>query len=438
MNWLYEGMGDVFRVINPWTRSRQIYVHGKRGWRQLLAGLSPQTRMLLLTSFFWNLPLAMTEPYKSLYLTKLGLDAFHLGGVNGLMMGLKAAGVILGGWLGIRFGHKRTLIWGDFLSWVVSTAVLALVTKPIHVVIWACLMATNAAVAASYQNLVLKGTPAESRTGAYGFMNFAGVLPMLFLPFITSLLLNRYDFVLTMRILFGIETLSIATGILLRRRRLPDEASEAMPEASQLAERLVGIAKSVAAAPGSLVIIAFWTLSNIAGNLWAVYFSLYAVDKLAWPAADLGYYSQISSAAFVLASLYWIPRFRAQAARQKLNLFLVNLGGLLPALLLFAGPGWRNVVALNISTGLIAALNGALTGAMLASVLPESELALAFSLCFALMQLLLGAAFPMAGALFKDNMGSFAWSALALNLGQAALAFSLWRQNRPGPSALTA
>jgi hypothetical protein len=87
------------------------------------------------------------------------------------------------------------------------------------------------------------------------------------------------------------------------------------------------------------------------------------------------------------------------------------------------------MLGINLIGGLGAALNAALTAAVMISILPQNNLALAFSLCVALMQLVLGASFPAVGALFRDNMFAFAWTIVILNLVQLALVFSLWRRS---------
>lgn len=426
MNWLY----DIFSLVNPWTHLQQLYHETRSGWRRLLTGSSPQARVLLLTGFFWTVPAALTEPFKSIYLTKLGLDAFDLGGVSGLDMGLRSLGVLAGGWLGMRFGHKRTLLWGDFISWVVSSVVLALATHPAHIILWACLMAVNSVVSASFQQLLLSKTPLQARSRAYGFLNLSAVLPGVALPFVASLLLKHFDIVSTMRSLLLFQAAVMGLGIYVRWRYVDDDHL-VKAKKKALADRLAAIVKHAAQSPGSARILAFWILANIAGNYWRVYFSIYAVKKLEWSEASLGYYSQLGAFFFVASSLFWLPRLKA--VHERRNLFIINALSLLPPLILFLGPGTPQAWLLTLCGGLFAAVNAALTGAVMASILPQDELALAFSLVIALMQLLLGLSFPAAGALFRDHMEAFAVSAVTLNFGQAALAFSLWRTKKPRP-----
>lgn len=404
-------------------------MHGRRGWRQLLAHLSPGTRFLLLTNFFWTGPLALTEPFKSIYLTKLGLDRLALGSVSGLDMGLRAAGVLVGGWLGTRFGHKRTLLAGDALSWVISTSILAVATKPIHIIVWACLMSTNSVVAASYQQLMLKGTPRDARVGAYGFQNMTFVLPGFLLPFVSSMLLARYDFILTMRALLAFQAMSMTFGIYLRSKHLVADHDNNRADSPPLRQRLAGIFSAIRQAPGSGTIFMIWLLANMGGNFWRVYFSLYAVDKLGCPEAHLGYYTQLGATCFIGASLLWLPRFSSQT--QKKSFFWINVASLSAPALLFAGRGIFPMATASIAGGVFAAIQGAILASLLASVLPENEMALAYALCIATLQIILGASFPLAGVLFQRHLMAFAVSALSLNALQAVLAYGLWKRSVP-------
>jgi hypothetical protein len=425
VNWIFETADNIFGLLNPWNRGRQIYVYSRKGWRKLLSGLSPETRFLLLSAFFWFTPMALTEPYKSLYLTKLGLDSFALGRVNGLDMGLRSLGLVLGGWLGLRFGHKRTLQAGDLISWVLSSLVLALATKPSHVVLWAVLMSTNSLVAASYQHLVLKGTPKDSRVGAYGFINLSVVLPMLLLPWISSWLLGHYDFVMTMRALFILQSLSMAGGVLLRGLRLQPDHPQAGAQREPLLPRAREVLGSIFKAPHCGLILGVWVASNIAANLWRVYFSLYAVEQFGCPEASLGYYSQAGSLVFVVASLFLLPRL--SVGQRKRAFWMANAASLVPAFLLFSGRGAWPMALVSTSAGAVGALQGAMMASLLAGLLPESELALAFALCQGGLQVLIGASFPLAGALFQGHLLFFAFSNLTLCAVDALLAYGLWK-----------
>jgi hypothetical protein len=236
--------------------------------------------------------------------------------------------------------------------------------------------------------------------------------------------MQRMELVPAMRALLVVQAFCMGAGIWLRQRRLSPEPPE-QEQKGPLADRLAGIVRDVARTPGALRILAFWILANIAGNFWRVYFSLFAVQKMGWSEASLGGYSQLGAAAFVAVSLYWLPRLRPE--HRDRDLFWVNLFSMLPPLLLLAGPGLAVALSLNISGGVLAALNAALTAAVLSSLLPQNELALSFSLGFALMQLLCAASFPAVGAWFRDDMGGFAVCCLILNAAQAALAYSLFR-----------
>ncbi len=414
-------------LVNPLTLFRGVYLRGLRGWRSLLRAPSPGARIFLLSSFFWAVPMALTEPFKQVYLIRLGFNNLQLGGLNGLDMGLKIVGVLAGAWLGMRFGYRRVLVLGDLVSWVISTLILAVATEPWHVVVWAVLMSSNGLVSASVQHLILDGTRQERRAATFALFNVIGVIPTVLLPFIASLVLKRFEFMDAMRVLWVLQALSIALGIFLRWRRLPLDVPKRSTDFSisdslrEVRLALQGVWSSTHAG----LILALFVFANLSGNLWRVYFSVYAVQSAGLKEEHLGSLAQIGSLAFVVATLGLLPRL---GSRGQLRAFLlVILTGFIPPMMIWLWHDVMGFAVMSLVGGAGGAVHGAVMGALMAAIFPHNRLALAFAAVNAALQVILALAFPIFGGLYELNFEYFPQSIVLFQVLQAILAWRLIR-----------
>mgnify|MGYP001597385767 CR=1 FL=1 len=104
---------ESLAYLNPWTLTRYGWLVGRRGWERLWRAPGPNSRFFIGTTFIWSVAMALTDPYKALYLSELGLSNLAIGGFYALDMGLRVGGVILGGLVAQRWGHKFTLLLFD-------------------------------------------------------------------------------------------------------------------------------------------------------------------------------------------------------------------------------------------------------------------------------------------------------------------------------------
>lgn len=418
---------DLLAYFNPWTFSRLAWITGRRGWAQLWRAPGPNSRFFIATTFVWSGAMALTEPYKALYLSKLGLSHLAIGGFFALDMGLRIGGVLLGGLLAQRWGHKATLLAFDTVAWVLSMAVLALATEPWHVYLATCLFATNALVAGSVVQLLVEDTPADRRTAMFALFNLSFVLPSLLLPALSGWMVERWGVVPVMRALFGLTALATGLTTWWRLRRL-SESRALTPQADLgglLADGLL-TARRLLAQPLFWPVLGLFLLSNAIMNLNRAWQGLYITGPLGHGDAWIGHQAAAGALCFVGVSLVWGPRL--QAGRHGAALFWACLLGSLPGLGLLWAWHPATVLGLGALGGLLGALQGPLLAGHLSALFPPGREGLAHALLSSAMQAAVALSLALGGALYETRFGAYPWTAGAMGLGMAALAWGLWRR----------
>ena len=114
----------LLAALNPLVWGRFAWIQGKRGWDGLWAAPGPNSRFFIATTFTCSMAMALTDPFKSLYLSQLGLSKLAIGGFFALDMSLRIGGVLLGGFVAQRWGHLRTLLVFDTISWTIACAAM--------------------------------------------------------------------------------------------------------------------------------------------------------------------------------------------------------------------------------------------------------------------------------------------------------------------------
>ena len=413
--------------LNPFTLARATWLQGRRGWSRLWRAPGPNARFFMGTTFFWSVAMALTDPYKALYLSKLGLSNLAIGGFFALDMGLRVFGVVAGGLVAQRWGHKRTLLVFDFISWVIPCAVLALATEPWHVYLATCLTATNALVAGSVVQLLVEDTPQDKRTPLFALFSLTFVLPMLLLPGVAGMAVQRWGVEPVMRALFGLSTVLTLWGVLWRRLRLKESVA-VTPDADlgALLDDMLKAARHLLAQPGLWQVLGSFLLLNALANLNKAYYALYVTGPLGLKEGAVGWLSMAGAVAFVAGSLGWVPRLR-HGQSQRL-FFVASCANVLPILGLAFTHDLRVILGLAVLGGGVASVHGALMSERLASLLPAGREGLAQSLLSSLMQVAVALSLFLAGVLFETRFTAFPVLLGGLALLQAGLAWSLWKK----------
>lgn len=413
---------DLLAFINPWTLSRLAWLTGRRGWEKLWRAPGPNSRFLIGTSFTWSIAMALTDPFKALYLSKLGLSHLAIGGFFALDMGLRIFGVLLGGLFAQRWGHKFTLLLFDLVSWTLACAVLALATEPWHVYAATCLAASNALLSGSVMQLLVEDTPLERRTPMFALFTLVFVIPGLFLPALSGWMIERWGVLPVMRILFGLTALGTGATILWRYYSLRESpAHTPQADLGELLQDGLRTAQHMLRQATFWPVLGLFLLSNCILNLNKAWQGLFVTEQLGLGESWIGQMAAVGSLAFVAVSLAWVPRLKAEAGR---GLFIWScLLGVLPGL----GLAWAQhpgvLLGLGALGGVLGGLSGPLLSQKIAAVFPAQREGLAQALISSAMQAAVALVLALGGALFETRFGLYPWMLGALSLGMGWLAW---------------
>lgn len=417
---------DSLAYLNPWTLTRYGWLVGRRGWERLWRAPGPNSRFFIATTFIWSVAMALTDPYKALYLSKLGLSNLAIGGFFALDMGLRVGGVLLGGLFAQRWGHKFTLLLFDALSWGVASLVLALATEPWHIYLATCLTATNALVSGSVTQLLVEDTPQEKRAPTFALFSLSFALPTLLLPLVTGQMIEHWGIIPVMRGLFALTSVMTLGGCWWRSHRMV-ESKAVTPQAGlqELFKSAAGTLEQLLKKPRFWAVLGLVLLFNSQMNLNKAWSGLFITQSLKMNEALVGQMATAGAVAFVLVSLAWVPRLKPGASARLF--FWVCALGALPSLgLVWAGQAWA-LVLLGFAGGVLGGLQGPLLSEHLADLLPVGREGLAQSLISCVMQVAVALSLALGGAIFETRFNAFPWILASLSLGMGAIAWRLAR-----------
>jgi predicted MFS family arabinose efflux permease len=233
-----------------------------------------------------------------------------------------------------------------------------------------------------------------------------------------------------MRGFFAMSAALTLWGVLWRRVRLK-ESTAVTPNADlgELLQDMVQVAKHLWAQPGLKEVLGSFLLVNALANLNKAYYALYVTGPLRLSEGAVGWLSTAGALAFVVGSLGWVPRLKpGEGARL---FFGASLLSVLPILALAFTHDLRVILLLALLGGGVASVHGALMSERVAGLLPAGREGLGQSLLSSLMQVAVALSLFLGGALFETRFSSFPFVLGALALGQAALAWALWKKAPP-------
>lgn len=417
---------DLINLLHPIALGRRASLSGRRGWDRLWRAPGPNARFFVATTFIWSVAMALTDPYKALYLSHLGLSNLAIGGFFALEMGLRAGGVLMGGLFAQRYGHKTTLLLFDFTSWTIPCLVLALASEPWHVYVATCLAATNALVSGSVVQFLVEDTDDERRTGVFTLFSLAFVLPMLLFPAAAGWAVERWGVEPVMRILFGAASAGTLWGVLWRRVRLKESASH-MPQANvgEILDDALRSLKHLLAQPLIWPVLGSFLLVNAINNLNKAYYALYVTRGMGLPEALVGQGAALGSVTFVLSSLFWMPHLRV--GKEAVLFVVLSLLSVVPNIGLTLFSSVAGVLFLNAFGGFFAGVHGPLLNERILALLPKGREGLSHAMLSSGMQVAVALSLALGGALFETRFGAFPWMMAGLAALQAALAWRMLR-----------
>lgn len=411
--------------------------HGHLGWRRIYRtprsaigtlwhAPLPNARFMIVSGAFWTVNLAITEPYRFLFFSRLGLSPEAIGMLFSADLVIRSIGLLLSGTMMRSFGAKRMLVLADLVSWVVPYLILGFSTQPWHVVVAVLLTSLNAFASTPYNCMLAEGMPAERRTKSYAFLHLWNMAPTLLIPWFAGWLVSNNSFGPTLRALFLIQAASMAVGIWWRYRRLVDLS----PTSTSSNQGLVRTFRQIVATRGFLAAWGATATQGVFQSISNAFLAIYLTKELRFSDNLPGWLAEVSAIGFAVGTLLIQPRLKESKVSRYSTLTLLVSAVSIGALLLHPTREW--LLAIWVLGGLCSAVHAPATSSLLTSALPETARDHGFALSYVGVHLVGALCMPLAGMILDRRLDLFPVLVAGFLL---AWAFGIWLTRSMRPSA---
>ena len=345
----------------------------------------------------WAIPLTMITPFRSLYLVSLGLSDTEVGLYNFLFIPFGLIGLCVGGYLTDTWGRKKTLFFFDTLSWGSYCFCMTIASNKWWAVVALFFMTLNLGSLPAYQCLLIEGVPNSKRGTIYSVLQITNLsASLLFFPLLGGYWVARKGLVVAGHEMFGLFTLLVGMGILLRLiflshsgtfERIPPTWKHVIQEGWEQYSKTF---KDLMKKPGALPFLSSKVLDEWMLATWGIYSSLYFVQHLGLTDTYLSLLAQISAYVSFGLLFFFIPRLSSRGMVKLLGLDQVL--GLAATAVLFIPVGgfWSPLMVCLLSASLgtlgISFYNSAST-AVLMNMISEKERAKVVAVSISIFQI---------------------------------------------------
>ena len=351
----------------------QLGRHGSKV-REMFLGLPARQAVTIYAGVLWVIPVAMVQPYVSLYMVALGFSETELGVYQSMMNLVGLVFFFIGGYFSDTWGRKKALIFFDILSWGGYCSCLALARNK-----WWCLaaiffLATNAASGPSYLSLLSEGIASKRRAFVFAVLQMANQAPfLLFFPLLGGVWVSKRGLVEANHEMYWLFAVLVAVGIGLRWKLLPDSEAYEKSALSWFHAFRDGLRQYRDALgrffpkPAAGLFLFSKFLDEWIIFIWASYSSLYFVHFLGLKDSFLSIVTQGPAYVAFLSLFLIIPNITEKQIIKILGLDqLFGLAALL--ILLCLTKGNENVLLICLISAGLAAVGNALYGSVSAAV----------------------------------------------------------------------
>lgn len=361
----------------------------------------PNARFLIVSGSFWTVNLAITEPYRFLFFSRLGLSPDDIGKLFAADLVIRSIGLLLSSSTQRAFGAKRMLVIADTVSWALPYLILGFSTKPWHVVLAVLLTSLNAFASTPYNCMIAEGMPAERRTKAYAFLYLWNMAPALLVPWFAGWLVSSHPFGPTLRVLFLIQAFCMSLGIYWRYRTLVD----LHPSATSSDTGMLRTFRQILSTPGFLPAWAALATQGVFSNLGNAFLAIYLSRQMHLSDNLPGWITELSTIGFAIGTLAIQPRLK-ESMVPRFAAIALGIHALVTAAF-FLHPNQTGVLAIALVGGLCSALYGAATSSILTTSLPANARDHGFALSYVGVHLTGALCMPLAGRLLDGNLALF-------------------------------
>ncbi len=378
---------------------KPINLLGQQGRKvgQMFGDIAPVQAVTIYAGILWVIPIAMVQPYTSVYMVQLGLSKTEIGVYQTLLQVISPIGYFMGGYLSDVWGRKKTLIAFDILSWGGYCLSLALADSK-----WWCLaaiafLATNAGSTPPYQSLLVENVPNSKKPSVYTVLQMSNLAPfLLFFPILGGFWVSKRGFLPANHDMYWFMTAVIAVGIYLRWKMLPPslifekEADTWKSAVTQGWNQYRQSMKLFFSKSGSKIFFCSKFVDEWITAMWAVYSSLYYVNYLGMRESYLSVLSQVSAYVAVIALFIVIPNLTEKQVIKSLGFdqifWLLSLG-----VLFLSVSGSQDVLLFILASAGLGAVAGvfynSVSAAVWMNIIEEKERAKVVAATFALIKL---------------------------------------------------
>ena len=344
----------------------------------------PQRQVITIyVGLFWMIPLALTNPFRSLYLVSLGLSNTEVGLYSVMFIPFGLVCLWVSGYLTDIWGRKKTLFLFDTISWGGFCVCLTFARDKWWGVAALFFIALNLGSGPPYQCLIIEGVPAAKRAVIYAVLQITNQAPaLLFIPLLAGFWVHHKGLPLACHELFGLFTVLLIIGIAIRLIYLKDSGTfERIPPTwkhglKEGLEQYATTFKNLFKKPATLTFLGSKLLDEWILSTWAIYASLYFVQHLGITPSWLSLLAPVTAYVACFFLFFFTPRISPRGMVKLLGLDQV-FGLAAFAILLIPVGGWMNPLAIClISVGLTAlggSFYGSVSSALWMNIIGEKE-----------------------------------------------------------------
>jgi len=298
-------------------------------------------KILIATETLGGIPLSWILFYRPIFLKEaIGLSEVQIGLLSTVTIFSSILLPIAGGYLGDKFGRKRTLILFDSLSWIPSFTIW-IVTHDLWYALAAYILESLSYIAFSpWECLLVEDTTPEERSGLYGYTALIYNIGRFSTP-IAGCIIGMFGVNSGVRILFAIGLASIALMIVIRQAYLREtEVGYQIMKEKKMAG-LAGYLSSLSIIRKNRIIAVLlfsFTVSSLYYSI-GIYTSLFLIAKNGLGLSEdiASWMPSAASISSVILNLFIVPRLMTRSSYSK-ALILGHLFGSIGLILLICSP----------------------------------------------------------------------------------------------------
>lgn len=338
-----------------------------------LFSLKGNGRACIWTEPLWGIPYNLYVPYVALYMTAMGLTPADIGYVTSIGLVTQMIFSLFSGVLTDKLGRRLSTVIFDCMAWSVPEF-LWMISQDFRWFAAAALFNGTCRVTENSWNLLLiEDLPQEQIMPAFSLTQMMGLIASFIAP-LSKVAIDAFGFVPTMRVLYGINFVSMTTKFLLlyhlssetqnglRRMQAVKDVSifRSLWECKDVYLRIIREKRMLL----TLAIVAIYTLvSDINGNYWA----LYVCRELGFAEGNVVLLTTLKSLVTLACVFFVIPKVQKAPFKQS----MLSAWGLFAAaqVVLLSIPKNRLMIPMLVMSAVLEAAALSILGPMTNSLL---------------------------------------------------------------------